>query len=223
MSGDVVDSRVKGQEFAHTGNLRGLTQSLEGNSFGNLLEVGFVELSNHVRFDESRADGVDDDSSGGEFLGVRHTHCDDTSLGGGVVGLPRVSELSDDGGDVDDTAGSLLGGELEEGLRAVENSAEVAVDDILPGVWLHSHDETITGDSGVVDQDIDGSKGLDGLGEHILDGIRIRSCCFVFVCITWIGSFIKRHSRQTTKIWMRKMPPSILSVVISKQSHKELR
>jgi hypothetical protein len=43
----------------------------------------------------------------------------------------------------------------------------------LPGVFLHSHDESVAGDSGVVDQDVDGSEGLDGFGKEILDRIGI--------------------------------------------------
>ena len=176
MSGDVVASRIQGQEFAHSRHLRRFAQSLERNALRDLLEVFGGKLVGHVRLNESRADGVDGDSSGGEFLGVGHTHGDDTSLGGSVVGLSGISDLSHHGRDVDNPSGSLLHGELEEGLRAVEDSAEVGIDDGLPCVGFHSHDKAIAGDSGVVDQDIDGSKGFDRLGEEFLDLLGIGGC-----------------------------------------------
>ena len=183
MPGDVFDGRIQRQEFAHSRNLRGLSQSLEGNALRDLGEVRIVELVGHVRLDESRADGVDDDAAGSELLGVRHGHGDDTSLGGGVVGLAGVSDLSDDRRDVDDAAGALLGGELEEGLGAVEDTAEVGVDDGLPRLGLHAHDETVAGDPGVVDEDVNGSESLDGFREEFLDGVGIGGC--VFFC-GWI-------------------------------------
>mmetsp|Transcript_4741 Transcript_4741/g.12166 ORF Transcript_4741/g.12166 Transcript_4741/m.12166 type:complete len:339 (+) Transcript_4741:113-1129(+) len=171
--GDVIGGRIQRQVFAHSRNLRWLSQSLQWDALRDLLEVFLVELFGHVGFDESRTDGVDGDAPGGELLGVRHGHRDDSSLGGGVVGLPGVSDLPDDRGDVDDAAGALLHGELEEGLRAVEDAAEVDVDDGLPRVGLHSHDEAVAGDSGVVDQYVDGSEGLDGFGEELLDRVGI--------------------------------------------------
>ena len=176
VSGDVIDGRIQGEESAHTRNLRGFSQSLEGNSGRDLFEVGGVEFFHHVCFDESRADGVDNDVAGGEFFGVRHTHGDDTSLCGGVVGLSGVSELSDDRRDIDDASGSLLGGQLEEGLCAVKDAAQVGINDGLPGIWFHSHDESITGDSGVVDQYVDGSESLDGFRKEFLDRIGIGGC-----------------------------------------------
>ena len=87
--------------------------------------------------------------------------------------MSRVSDLPDDRRDVDDAAGSLLCSKLEKGLRAVEDSTKVGVDDGLPLIGFHSHDKTIAGDSSVVDQDIDGSKGLDGFGKEFLDRIGI--------------------------------------------------
>lgn len=176
VSGDVFDGGIQGQESAHAGDLGGLAQSLEGDSGADLLQILFIELSHHIRLDESGADAVDEDSTGREFLGVRHGHGDDTSLGGGIVRLAGVSELSNHRGNVDDAAGSLLGGNLEECLCAVEYTRKVGIDDGLPGIGLHAHDETVTGDSGVVDQDINGSESLNGFVKELLDLFGIGGC-----------------------------------------------
>ena len=173
VSSDVIGGRVESKETGHTGNLLGLSKSLEGDALGNLLQVILAELGSHVGLNETGAKAVDGDTTSGKLLGIAHGQTDDTTLGGGVVGLAGVADLSDDTGDVDDAAGALLGGNLEEGLGAVEDTGEVDVDDGLPLLWLHSHNEGVGGNAGVVDQDIAGAVLLHDLVEHGLDLIRI--------------------------------------------------
>ena len=175
VSSDVIGGRVESKETGHTGNLLGLSKSLEGDALGNLLQVILAELGSHVGLNETGAKAVDGDTTSGKLLGIAHGQTDDTTLGGGVVGLAGVANLSDDTGDVDDAAGAFLGGNLEEGLGAVEYSRKVAVDNFLPLLGLHAHNEAVTGDSGVVDQNINSSECFDGFVEELLDLIRIRT------------------------------------------------
>ena len=147
---NVISGRVESKETGHTGNLLGLSKSSEGDALGNLLQVILAELGSHVGLNETGAKAVDGDTTSGKLLGIAHGQTDDTTLGCGVVGLAGVADLSDDTGDVDDAAGALLGGNLEEGLGAVEDTGEVDVDDGLPLLGLHSHNEGVGGNAGVV-------------------------------------------------------------------------
>ena len=173
VSSDVIGGRVESKEPGHTGNLLGLSKSLERDALRNLLQVILAKLRSHVGLNETGAEAVDGDTTSGKLLGIAHGQTDDTTLGGGVVGLAGVADLSDNTGDVDNAAGALLGGNLEEGLGAVEDTGEVDVDDGLPLLGLHSHNEGVGGNAGVVDQDIAGAVLLHNLVEHSLDLIRI--------------------------------------------------
>ena len=148
-------------------------------------QVCWVNLFNHISVDETRADSVDSDSTSSEFLSIGHGHTDNSTLSGGVVGLSRVSNLTDDRGDVDDTTRTLLGGNLEEGLSAVENTRKVAVNDSLPLLGLHAHDKSILGDTSIVDKNIDGSESFDGSVEKLLDFVRL-------------GTYTKRRICEST-------------------------
>ena len=173
MSSDVVGGRVQSKETGHTGNLLGLSKSLEGDARGHLLQVILTKLGRHIRLNETGAKAVDGNATSGKLLGIAHGQADDTALGGGVVGLAGVADLSDDAGNVNDATGALLGGKLEEGLGAVEDAGEVDVDDRLPLLRLHSHDEGVGGDTGVVDEDIASAVLLHNLVKHDLDLIRV--------------------------------------------------
>jgi len=195
VSSDVVGGRVQSKETAHTGNLLGLSKSLEGDALGNLLQVILAELGRHIRFNETGAKAVDGNATSGKLLGIAHGQADDTALGGGVVSLAGVADLSDDAGNVDDSAGALLGGKLEEGLGAVEDAGEVDVDDGLPLLGLHSHDEGVGGDAGVVDQDIASAVLLHDLCKHGLDLIRVGAyivlSIYTYIYIMCHQKFIK--------------------------------
>ena len=190
MSSDIVGGRVQSKETGHTGNLLGLSESLEGDAIGHLLQVILAKLGRHIRLNETGAKAVDGNATCGKLLGIAHGQSDDTALGGGVVGLARVADLSDDAGNVDDATGALLGGKLEEGLGAVEDAGEVDVDDRLPLLGLHSHDEGVGGDTGVVDEDIASAVLLHDLIKHDLDLIRVGAYHIVI--------YINRTMRQQT-------------------------
>ena len=143
---------------------------------GYTYQVGLIECGGHVGSNESGTDSVHSNVPGGKFLGIAHGEAKNTSLGSSVVGLAGVSDLSDDTGDVDDTAGTLLGGNLEEGLCAVKDSGQVGVNHILPLSRLHASDESVTSDSGVVDEHIDRSELFNNGVKHRLDGVRIGTC-----------------------------------------------
>lgn len=101
-------------------------------------QVSSIELSNHIRGNVSRADRVDGDSSGRKFLGIGHAHCHDSTLGGGVVGLSRISDLTDDRRNIDNATRALLGRQFEKGLCAVKDSRQVDINHRLPLLGLHA-------------------------------------------------------------------------------------
>ena len=174
MASDVISGRVEGEESRHTSNFLRLSKTLQGNTLGHLFQILVAELRSHVRLNKSGTDGVNCNPTGRKFLGIAHAHGNDTTLGGGVVGLARVSDLTNDTRDIDDAASTLLGGELEESLGAVEDASKVGVDDRLPLRRLHPHDKSVSRDTSIVDQDVAGSVLLLDLIEHSLDGIRVR-------------------------------------------------
>ena len=186
MSSDVVGGRIKCQESGHTCNFLRLSKSFERDTSRNRLQVFFVQHGGHVRFDESGANGIDSDTAGSKLLCVGVCHTENSTLSGSIVGLARVSDLTDDRANVDDTASALLGRNFEEGLGAVEDSRQVGVDNSLPLLGLHPHDKSIAGNTCVVDQDINSTVSLNGLLEHFLDGGWVRSC------------FVKRDTEKQT-------------------------
>jgi hypothetical protein len=108
-----------------------------------------------------------------------------------IIGLAGISNLSHDAGYIDDSTGPCLGRNLEEGLRAVEDAGQVGVDDGLPSIRLHPHGEAVTGNPGIVDEDIDGAKFLDGLVEKTLDGLWIGGCsCAKKIVVGEIGVIV---------------------------------
>lgn len=179
MPGDVGSSRICREKSDETGDFVSLSEATERNGSGDLGHHVFAEfVCDHFGGDESRADGVDRDLASGEFFGVRHGESADASLRGGVVGLSRIPEESDDRGHVDDASFSLLGHEFKGSLRAVEYSGKVEIDDLLPLRRFHAHDEAVFGNAGVVDQDVAGAELLDRFFEHGVDLFDLRDVGF---------------------------------------------
>mmetsp|Transcript_22705 Transcript_22705/g.43125 ORF Transcript_22705/g.43125 Transcript_22705/m.43125 type:complete len:289 (+) Transcript_22705:83-949(+) len=173
VTSDVGSRRVECQESCHTGNFLGLTKALQRDEFGNLGKVTFVEHFCHVGFNVPRAHGVDSDSTTCKLLCIRVRHTNYTTLGGCVVGLSRVTNLTNDTRNVHNTTSSLLGGNLEESLSAVKDTTQVDVNHRLPHFRFHAHDECIASDTSVVDQDVDGAILCNSFFKHLGNGIRL--------------------------------------------------
>ena len=155
LPGDVA-SLIRGEEEGAVSDIFRLTEVTQGDAG----EHGFLRLFgdgiSHVSGDEAGGDGVDGHLAAGDFLSHGFSEADDACLGGGVVGLAEVAGHADDGAQVDDAAGGALHQCALQGFDKEEYALEVGGDDSIPIALFHAHQQTILGDTGVVDQDIDG-------------------------------------------------------------------
>lgn len=119
---------------------------------------------------------IDRDSTSRKFLGIRIGHANDSTLGRGIIGLSGIPNLSHDTGNIDDATGAFLGGHLEKGLCTVKDTTQVNVNDILPLGRLHAHDEGITRNTRIIDQDIDGTILFHGFGKELGNGVGFGRC-----------------------------------------------
>ncbi|KAI3479441.1 hypothetical protein L1887_58459 [Cichorium endivia] len=93
---------------------------------------------------------------------------DDAGLGSRVVGLAKVAVDADGRGGVDDTAVLLL---LEDGPGGVADAvgaAEVRVEHGVPLLVRHGGERLVAQDTGIVDDDVDRAKGVDGRLDDLL-------------------------------------------------------
>src|SRR3546814_4263589 len=75
---------------------------------------------------------------------------------------------ADHRGDVDDAALARLHHAAHHRLAAAEDAGEVGVEDRLPVLVLHPHQQVVAGDAGVVDEDRDRADVLaDGIDQRL--------------------------------------------------------
>ena len=175
-----------GKQAEHWGgpNMASLLQQLGAH----LLRNG----GDHVGLGEARCHAVHGDALARQLLGQGLGERGHARLGGGVVGLPEVADLTDDRGDVHHPAEALLEHLVDEHLGAVEDPVEIDGQHPAPGGVVHLHEALVRRDAGVVDEDVDvpellqhvlrhpigiGVIGHVGLGEHdsaaqLLDLVR---------------------------------------------------
>ncbi len=116
------------------------------------------EYIGHGRGDVAGSDGVDGDVAGGELARHGERKADKSSLGRGIVCLSRRAHLANDGSDVDDASPALLHHAADDGLGQQKGCAQVGGQDVIPVGTLHSQQQGVAGDPGVVDQDVDFSE-----------------------------------------------------------------
>src|SRR5258708_2617102 len=139
----------------------------------------------HGRLDETGSHGVDRDVARSDFDGDGFGDADEAGFRGDVVVLPSVAAFGDDGRDVDDAAGAGFHHRRQHLLDADVRARKIGSDDRVPIVRLHAHGQTVAGDGGVVDEDIDFAEffedgfkaGLDliDIGDVHLDGERFAT------------------------------------------------
>lgn len=169
LTGD-VPPLFRGKEIDHSGDIGDRAKTTQRDDPEDLL-LNFVgKLPRHVGGDEARRDGISRDAAAGELAGEGHGEAMEPGLGGGVVGLARVTLHARDGRDADDAAPALLGHRPDEALRPIEGRGKVGGDDVVPILLGHRHDEFVAGDAGVVDEDLDGAE----LGVDLLAGLGDR-------------------------------------------------
>lgn len=108
-----------------------------------------------------------------------------TKLGGRVDGGHGLWVQPGQGGRVDDDAGVVL---LLEGVDpqtgALDHGGEVNVDDLFPDPGLVGPEGRVLGDAGIVDDDVDAAKVLEGCGEE--GGLLV---VFGHVALDKVGDF----------------------------------
>ena len=168
------------------GDVGGFFGGEEGNGMGDV-EVGsdaakgdvlshgallvFSQNCGHGGFDVARSYRVDSDGAAGEFAGEGFCEADESGFGGGVVRLAGLAGFADDGGDVDDAAPAVFDHLGHDGLSHEEGSGEIGREDVVPVFALHAHGEDVAGDSGVVDEDVDGTEVGEGGFGAVADGL----------------------------------------------------
>ena len=110
----------------------------------------------HLGGDVAGRDDVDGDAARGRLLGHRLGEAEQGRLGGGVVGLARLTLAPVDGGDVDDAPEAARAHPLDHEPRHVEDGVEVGVDHRVPVLLRHTVEHAVAGDAGVVDENVDG-------------------------------------------------------------------
>lgn len=164
LPGDVAGF-VGGEEGGRMGDVFRLAEVGQGDAGEQGLSGFFGNGVGHVRGDESGRNGVDGHLAAGNLLSHGLGEADDTGFGGRVVALAYVAGEAYDGGNVDDAAGGTLHEGALQGFHEEEYALEVGGENGIPVAFLHAHEQTVLGDAGVVDQDVDGGV----FGQDVLD------------------------------------------------------
>jgi len=119
--------------------------------------------------DKAGRDGVDAYAFRAQLTAPGFGEAYDAELAGGVVGLAEVAVDTDDGAGVEDDAAALGHHGVGDGLRAVEDAAQVHVYDFVELLERHFLQARILGDAGVVDEDVDAAELVFDLADHGID------------------------------------------------------
>ncbi|VWX50171.1 hypothetical protein NOVOSPHI9U_260204 [Novosphingobium sp. 9U] len=169
--------------FEHAaGNLLGFRTGKpcdqRGDPFGIALRHTLFALSlaqpfGHARLG-TRRNGVDGDAQARQFARGELRQRGDPALGGRIVGLADVGEQRRVRGRVDHASVNGISGLGLEApvvggmVQRRERTLQVNLDDAVPLVLAHVHEHAIAQDTGVVDQDVEPTEGIDRLLHHLL-------------------------------------------------------
>ena len=137
-------------------------------------------MSGHGRFDKSGSDGVGAHAAATHFLCDTFGERNHTGFGSRVVGLSCIAVHTDHTGHVDDRTTTLAHHDGYTSVREVEGRFEVYVDHGVPLGFAHAEHETIFGDTGVVDENVD----LTEIFMHFLHNL---SRFFEIGCVGSVG------------------------------------
>jgi hypothetical protein len=160
-----------GEEGYGVGDIGVGAHAAEGDVLGHgrFLVVG--EDGGHGGFDVAGGDRIHGYRPACELAGEGFGEADEAGFGGGVVGLTGLTGLAYDGGDVDDASPAVFDHLRHDGLSHEKGSSEIGGEDVIPVFALHAHGEDVAGDSGVVDEDVDGSEVCEGGFGAVADGL----------------------------------------------------
>ena len=116
----------------------------------------------HFGVGSAGGDTVNGDVLAACFLGEGGGEANERCLCGCVVDLTGVA-LDGGGADINDTTVLIVAHLLINAVSPVEYTVEVGVDDLQPLLGGHLMEDSVTGDSSVVDQNIDAAETLHDL------------------------------------------------------------
>ena len=105
----------------------------------------------HGSVNNTAGNGVDLDVAGRQFLGESFGEAVYAALGSGIGDFHGSSDVSPDGGNIDDTSAVLLQHQRNCQTTGIETGAEIRIYDTLPFFDTHIREQTDVGDSGIID------------------------------------------------------------------------
>ncbi|MPM48882.1 hypothetical protein SDC9_95609 [bioreactor metagenome] len=131
-----------------------------------------IQHVGHRGLNESGSDDVEGDPATADLAGHAAGHADETGLGGRIVHLPGRTEQRNHRAGGDDASEALLDHAAHSPADDAVGPGQVDVENLLPVLVAHPHQQGVTGDAGVGDQDLDRAV----LGLHLLEGLVDRLC-----------------------------------------------
>ncbi len=105
----------------------------------------------HGSVNDPAGNGVDLDIAGRQLLGESFGEAVHAALGSGIGDFHGSSDVSPDGGNIDDTSAVLLKHQRNCQTAGVETGTEIRMYDILPFFDTHIREQTDVGDSDIID------------------------------------------------------------------------
>lgn len=128
-----------------------LSQTVGGNLFPESVHFLGGEAVVHGSINNTAGDGVDLDIAGRQLLGESFGEAVHAALGSGIGDFHGSSDVSPDGGNIDDTSAVLLKHQRNCQTAGVETGTEIRIYDILPFFDTHIREQTDVGDSDIID------------------------------------------------------------------------
>lgn len=132
-------------------HFRRLSQTVRGDLFPESVNFLRGEAMIHGSVNNTAGDGVDLDIAGRQFLCQSFGETVHAALGSGISNFHGSSDVSPDGGNIDDTSTVLLQHQRNCQTAGVETGAEIRIYDILPFFDTHICEQADVGDSGIID------------------------------------------------------------------------
>lgn len=128
-----------------------LSQTVCGDLFPESVHFLRGEAMIHGSVNNPTGDGVDLDIAGRQLLGESFGEAVHAALGSGIGDFHGSSDVSPNGGNIDDTSAVLLKHQRNCQTAGVETGTEIRIYDILPFFDTHIREQTDVGDSDIID------------------------------------------------------------------------
>lgn len=162
-----------GEKEGGVRDIFGFAEAAEGMSLGESGGAGGVgeKRSDEGSADEAGTDAVDANAIGGVVEGHVAGQGDQGAFGGGVSGAAADSGDADDAAQLNDAAAAACAHPGDHVFRGEEGAADIDGEEAIPSRGVVLLDGLAKGDSGGVDQDVDGAvDGGESGGDLLLVG-----------------------------------------------------